>query len=76
MTMQAKIDAWSAQTEYACEYTHNGTRWATSIFAIDDNDAKLKIENLKKSIVLGGPITMRIPWDGTQTSKGDDDGSD
>lgn len=42
--MENYIDGWKAQTEYLLEYEHGGSKWGTSIFAIDDDDAKKKLE--------------------------------
>lgn len=59
----AQIAAWNAQTEYAGEYTHAGSRWALNFFAVDDADAAAKLESIKVSAVVLGPIAMRIPAD-------------
>lgn len=54
------IEGWKAQTEYAAEYSHNGSRWALNFFAIDNEDAKKKLDSLKASVQLLGPIEERI----------------
>lgn len=59
--MKKHIDGWNAQTEYACEFEHAGSKWATNIFAVDDADAEAKVKSLKESIVLLGPIDLIIP---------------
>lgn len=61
--MKNQIAAWKAQTEYACEYTHHGQKWATSFFAINDADAALKLESIKKSLVIIGVIDTIIHVD-------------
>lgn len=55
------IAAWNAQTEYACEYMHNGSKWCTSFFAIDDQDAAMKLQSIKDSLEVVGVIHMVIP---------------
>ncbi|MBK5203832.1 MAG: hypothetical protein JJD98_00035 [Polaromonas sp.] len=54
------IEAWKAQTEYACEYLHNGQKWAVNFFAIDGADANEKAESIKQSLVILGPIELTI----------------
>jgi hypothetical protein len=61
MDENAHIDGWKAQTEYAAEYTHRGSRWALNFFAIDEEDAKKKLENIRSSVQLLGAIEQRIP---------------
>lgn len=61
MDENAHIDGWKAQTEYAAEYTHRGSRWALNFFAIDEEDAKKKLESIQSSVRLLGPIEERIP---------------
>ena len=56
------IAGWKAQTEYACEFTHNGSKWATSFFAVDDADALAKLESIKQSLVILGKIDCVIPY--------------
>lgn len=56
----AHMDGWRAQTEYAAEYTHRGCRWALNFFAIDDEDARKKLESIQRSAVLLGAIAARI----------------
>lgn len=58
----AQIEAWKAQTEYACEYMHHGKKWCASFFAVDDADAVVKLESIKQSLVILGPIECTIPY--------------
>lgn len=48
------IRGWNAQTLYALEYEHAGSRWAMNFYAVDDEDALAKLESLKQSLVLLG----------------------
>lgn len=61
--IEQHVAAWKAQTEYACEYSHNGSKWALNFHAVDDADATLKLESIKASLVMLGPIAMTIPVD-------------
>ena len=63
MDKSAHIDGWKAQTEYAAEYTHQGRRWALNFFAVDDDDAKKKLESIRTSATLAGRIELRVPCD-------------
>lgn len=47
--------------KYALEYTHNGSRWATDLYAENDEDAKAKLESMKQGLILLGEITDTIP---------------
>jgi hypothetical protein len=62
MDENAHIDSWKAQTEYVAEYTRRGSRWALNFFAIDDDDAKKKLESIRSSTALLGPVAERIPF--------------
>lgn len=57
------MDGWRAQTEYAAEYAHRGCRWALNFFVIDDEDAKKKLESIRSSSELLGPVLVRIPME-------------
>lgn len=57
------MDGWKAQTEYLAEYSHRGARWGFNFFAIDADDAKQKIESIKATLELLGPLECRIPLD-------------
>lgn len=57
------MDGWKAQTEYLAEYSHRGARWGFNFFAIDADDAKQKIESIKVTLELLGPLECRIPLD-------------
>lgn len=59
----AHVDGWKAQTEYLGEYFHRGSRWGFNFFAIDDEDAKQKLESIKSSLALLGPLALRIPFE-------------
>ena len=56
------VAAWTAQTEYACEYSHNGVKWALNFHAVDDADAALRLLSIKASLVMLGSIELTIPW--------------
>lgn len=58
--LDAHLPGWNAQTEYAGEYTHNGTRWGLNFFAIDAADAAAKLESIKANLVLLGPLELRF----------------
>ncbi|KRC36262.1 hypothetical protein [Acidovorax sp. Root219] len=60
--MNAQIAGWNAQTEYAGEYTHAGSRWGINFFAVDDADAAQKLDSIKRSAVLLGPVAHKIAW--------------
>ncbi|MBB4219397.1 hypothetical protein [Variovorax guangxiensis] len=60
MHEHAHIDGWKAQTEYAAEHTHRGSRWALNFFAIDDEDAKKKLESIRSSSEPLGHVAARI----------------
>lgn len=55
------IEGWKAQTQYACEYMHQGRKWALNFFAVDDEDAALKLESIKSSLIVLGVIHEVIP---------------
>lgn len=57
------MDGWKAQTEYLGEYFHRGSRWGFSFFAIDDEDARQKLESIRSSLALLGPLALRIPYE-------------
>lgn len=59
--MENLIRGWNAQTLYALEYQHNGSKWALNFYAVDDEDAQKKVESLKESLVLLGPSGGFIP---------------
>lgn len=50
-----------AETEYCIEYQHDGGTWSFPLFAVDDADAVAKIESIKRSLRLLGPLADRIP---------------
>lgn len=58
--MKKNIEAWKAQTPYPVEYLHNGSRWALTIYAVDDEDAAAKIQSLRASAQLAGGATAEI----------------
>lgn len=58
--LQKQLSAWNAQTEYCAEYEHDGGRWALNFFAIDDEDAKKKIESIKQSLNFCGRLEMTV----------------
>ena len=57
------IEGWKAQTQYVCEYVHNGKRWGLDFFAVDREDAALKLESIKKSLVILGALDCVIHYD-------------
>lgn len=59
--MKEQIRGWNAQTFYALEYEHDGSKWALNFYAVDDEDAQAKVESLKKSLVLLGRSEGFIP---------------
>lgn len=56
MKIDDHIAGWNAQTEYATEYEHAGSRWAFTLHAVDDEDAARKIKSIRESLVLLGRI--------------------
>lgn len=56
------IEGWKAQTEYAGEYTYFGRKWCLNFFAIDDADALVRLQNIKDTLVILGPIEGTIPY--------------
>ena len=68
--MKDHIRGWNAQTLYALEYEHDGSKWALNFYAVDDADAAAKVESLKKSLVLLGRSDGFIPWDGKVGNEG------
>ena len=52
-----------ANKEYCVEYEHDGGKWSFPLFAIDDADAARKIESIKRSLRLLGPLVLRLPAD-------------
>lgn len=46
---------------YAVEYEHAGGKWAFDLYALDEADAKQKVQDIKASLVYLGPITEVIP---------------
>ncbi|WP_131421501.1 hypothetical protein [Comamonas thiooxydans] len=63
--MEKNISAWKAQTPYPVEFTHNGSKWCLTIYAIDDEDAEAKVQSLRNSATLiGGAIEKTIEWCG------------
>ncbi len=64
--MKQHIESWKAQTPYPVEFLHNGTRWAITLYAIDDEDAEAKVRSMKESArLVGGAITQVIYCDDT-----------
>lgn len=61
MNENAHIEGWKAQTEYCAEYVHGDSRWGLNFFAVDECDAKLKIESIRNSVHLLGQLEARIP---------------
>jgi len=51
-----------AKTEFCLEYTHNKVKWALDFFAESWEDAEIKVENIKNSLVLLGRLEERIPY--------------
>ena len=49
-----------ANTRYAAEYSHNGTKWALDIFAESPEDALAKIGSVKTSAVLLGAFEPNV----------------
>jgi hypothetical protein len=52
----------TAFTKFALEYEHNGKKWCDDFFADDEDDARAKVESMKKSLALLGEITDTIYW--------------
>lgn len=48
-----------AQTEFCAEYTHNGSAWGLNFFAVDQEDAALKIESIRESLRMLGQLMGR-----------------
>lgn len=59
--MEKYLRGWRAQTLYALEYEHGGTKWALNFYAVDDEDAQAKVESLKKSLIILGRSEGFIP---------------
>ncbi len=57
------IEGWKAQTQYACEYDYGGRKWALNIYAVDDADALVRMECIRKSFHVLGKIEGVIPVD-------------
>ncbi len=59
--MEKRIQNWKAQTPFQVEFLHNGARWALTIYAVDEEDAKEKVESLRESAsLIGDPIVETI----------------
>lgn len=57
-TMEEKI--------FLLEYEFNGSKWSLEFYAKDWEEAKLKLESLKKTIKLSGTLEKIIPiWETT-----------
>ena len=50
-----------AQTEFCLEYQHDGSTWGLDFFAVDLEDAIAKVESIKRSLVLLGRLSARVP---------------
>ena len=68
--MEKYLRGWNAQTLYALEYEHGGSKWALNFYAVDYEDAVAKVESLKKSLVLLGESGGFIPWDDNAKNTG------
>jgi hypothetical protein len=48
-----------ANSEYVLHYTHAGQTWGLQFFAVDDEDARLKVESLRNTLTLKGRLLGR-----------------
>lgn len=60
LTIKSEVDGRDYHL-FAIEYAHRGAKWAFDLYALDEADAKQKVEDIKASLVYLGPIAEVIP---------------
>lgn len=52
-----------ARTEYCLEFDHDGCLWGLNFHAVDYEDAVAKVESVKRSLRLLGPLAFSCKVD-------------
>lgn len=58
-SLPERFEMSEANTEYCLQYRHGGKLWALNFFAVDDADAARKVQSLRESLELLGPLMGR-----------------
>ena len=60
----SNADKGKAERLFVATYKHGGYDWSLRFYAVDETDAKWKVENIKNSLCYDGEVLseVRLPW--------------